>query len=172
MIFKSQIIRFPACTAFLVVSLMLFSSLTKAEEKATAAENFTLKNQHGKNIKLSELRGQVVLLTFWSSQCGTCIKQFSNLNKLHAQFSAKDLSVLAINIGDNFKKIKQIGKKFKPEFSLLFDQHNTVSKAYDIDDLPTYFLINRDGNLQNKFNAENLNDSKKTQVIIQGLLNE
>jgi len=172
MTFKSKIISFPAYTVFLVVSLMLFSSLTKAEGKVTAAENFTLKNQHDENIKLSELRGRVVLLTFWSSQCGTCIKQFSNLDKLHTKFSAKGLSVLAINVGDNFQKIKQISKKFKPKFSFLSDQYNTVSAAYDIENLPTYFLIDRDGNIQNKFNAESLNDSKKTQAIIQGLLNE
>jgi len=151
---------------------MLFSSLTKAEGKATAAENFTLKNQHGKNIKLSELRGRAVLLAFWSSQCGTCIKQFSILNKFHTQYSAEDLSVLAINVGDNFQKITLTSKKFKPNFSLLFDQYNTVSAAYDIENLPTYFLIDRDGNIQNKFNAENLNDSKQAQTIIQGLLDE
>ena len=172
MTFISKTISNPAYTIFLVASLMLFAGTTKAEEKTTDAENFTLKNQHGENIKLSELRGQVVLLSFWSSQCGTCIKQFSNLNKFHAKFSAKSLSVLAINIGDNFQRISQISKKFKPKFSLLFDQYSTVSAAYDIENLPTYFLIDRDGNIQNKLDAENLNDSKKIQTIIQGLLDE
>jgi len=172
MTFKPKTISNSAYTIFLVASLTLFTSLTKADEKTTVAENFTLKNQHGENIKLSELRGQVVLLSFWSSQCGICIKQFSNLNKLHAKFSAKKLSILATNVGDNMQKITQISKKFKPKFSLLFDQYNTVSAAYDIESLPTYFLIDRDGKIQRKFNAETLNDSKTTQTIIQGLLDE
>jgi len=172
MTFISKTISNPAYTIFLVVSLMLFTGTTKAEDKTKIAENFTLKSQRGENIKLSELRGKFVLLSFWSSQCGTCIKQFSNLNKFHAQFSAKGLSILAINVGDNFQKITQIRKKFKPKFSLLFDQYSTVSAAYDIESLPSYFLIDRDGNIQRKFNAENLNDSKTTQTIIQGLLDE
>jgi len=129
MILKSKQISNSVYTSFLVVSLTLFTNLSNAEEKTIPAENFTLKNQHGKNIKLSELRGQVVLLSFWSSQCGTCIKQFSKLDKLHEQFRTKVLSILAINIGDNFQKITQISKKFKPNFSLLFDPYNTVSAA-------------------------------------------
>jgi peroxiredoxin len=171
MTFKSKIISSPTYTILLVVSLMLFINLSKAEEKITLADNFTLKSQHGENIKLSELRGQVVLLNFWSSQCGTCIKQFANLDKFHSQFSTKGLSILAVNIGSDLQKITQISRKFKPDFSLLFDPYNAVSAAYNIESLPTYFLIDRDGNIQNKLNEDDINDTKKIQTIIQGLLN-
>jgi len=162
----------PVYTIFLVVLLMLFANFTRAEDKLTPAADFTLKNQHGENIKLSELRGQVVLLNFWSSQCGTCIKQFSKLDKFHSQFSARGLHILAINIGSDLKKITQISKKFKPKFSLLFDLYNAASTAYDIENLPTSFLIDRDGNIQSKLIEDNINDTQKIQAIIQGLLNE
>ena len=130
MTFKSKDKNSPICTIFLVVSLMLFTSLINAEERITPAADFTLKNQYGKNIKLSELRGQVVLLNFWSSQCGTCIKQFTNLNKLHSKFNTDGLHILAVNIGSNLQKITQISNKFKPKFSLLFDQYNTAHIFY------------------------------------------
>ena len=161
----------PVYTIFLVVLLMLFANLTRAEDKPTPAADFTLKNQHGENIKLSELRGQVVLLNFWSSQCGTCIKQFTNLNKFHSKFNAEGLHILAVNIGSDLKKIKKISNKFNPKFSLLFDPYNAASTAYDIENLPTSFLIDRDGNIQSKLIEDNINDTQKTQAIIQGLLN-
>ena len=171
MTFKFKAISSSVHTIFLVISLILFSSFTMAEEKITPAADFTLKNQHGENIKLSELRGQVVLLNFWSSQCGTCIKQFSKLDKFHSQFSARGLHILAINIGSDLKKITQISNKFNPKFSLLFDPYNTASTAYDIESLPTSFLVDRDGNIQNKLIEDNINDTQKIQAIIQGLLN-
>ena len=169
--FKQKVISSSMYTITLVVSLMLFSSFSSAENKLTPATDFTLKNQHGENIKLSELRGQVVLLNFWSSQCGTCIKQFAKLDKFHSQFSGSGLHILAINIGNDFNKISQISEKFNPNFSLLFDPYNTASTAYDIESLPTSFLIDRDGNIQNKLNEDNISDTQKIQAIIQGLLN-
>lgn len=112
------------------------------------APNFTLKSNTGKNIKLSELRGQVVLLNFWASWCGPCRQEMPLLEKLQRRYSSLGFTVLGVNVEDDSRKAKSYLKDVSVSFPILFDTTNKVSKQYKVSAMPSTVMIDRDGNMR------------------------
>ena len=162
--------------------IILFSHTILAEEEKTPEEtdvsdkqlawNFTLKSQNGKNIKLSELRGRVIALNFWASWCGTCIQQFPVIDTYHQNNKNKDFTLLSINIDDDLTTATRFIKKRKFNYPVLFDTFNQASRLYSVSDLPTLFLIDKDGYLRHSLDDSQIKQQKVTQQVIEGLLNE
>jgi len=132
---------------------ILFASLllcgtTSAANIQGKAPNFTLKSNTGKNIKLSELRGQVVLLNFWASWCGPCRQEMPLLEKLQQRYSALGFTVLGVNVEEDPSKAKSLLKDIPVSFPILFDTQNTVSKQYQVSAMPSTVMIDRNGNMR------------------------
>ena len=123
------------------------STAYAASEKITGkAANFTLKSRSGKNIKLSELRGQVVMLNFWASWCGPCRKEMPLLEKIHKKYKRLGFTLLGVNVEENSSAAKKYLRDVKVSFPILFDRTNKTSKLYDVSAMPTTILIDRSGN--------------------------
>ena len=131
----------------LFASLMLIGTATAASMQGKAP-NFTLKSNTGKNIKLSELRGQVVLLNFWASWCGPCRQEMPLLEKLQQRYSALGFTVLGVNVEEDSSKAKILLKDIPVSFPILFDTQNTVSKQYKVSAMPSTVMIDRNGNMR------------------------
>ena len=133
--------------SILFVFFLLFGTASAAAIQGKAP-NFTLKSNTGKNIKLSELRGQVVLLNFWASWCGPCRQEMPLLEKLHQRYSALGFTVLGVNVEEEPSKAKTLLKDIRVSFPILFDTQNTVSKQYKVSAMPSTVMIDRDGNMR------------------------
>ena len=131
----------------LFTSLLLISTANSASIQGKAP-NFTLKSNTGKNIKLSELRGQVVLLNFWASWCGPCRQEMPLLEKLQQRYSALGFTVLGVNVEEDSSKAKTLLKDIRVSFPILYDTQNTVSKQYKVSAMPSTVMIDRDGNMR------------------------
>ena len=131
----------------LFASLLLVGTTNAATIKGKAP-NFTLKSNTGKNIKLSELRGQVVLLNFWASWCGPCRQEMPLLEKLQQRYSALGFTVLGVNVEEDPSKAKTLLKDIPVSFPILFDTQNTVSKQYQVLAMPSTVMIDRNGNMR------------------------
>lgn len=118
-----------------------------ASEKISGkAANFTLKSRSGKNIKLSELRGEVVMLNFWASWCGPCRQEMPHLEKIHKKYKRLGFTLLGVNVEENSTDAKNYLKDVKVTFPVLFDNTQKTSKLYDVSAMPTTILIDRNGN--------------------------
>lgn len=157
---------------FLLALNMAMSSAQATEEEKQLAHDFTLKSHIDKNIKLSELRGQVVMLNFWASWCATCIKQLPILDKFHRQYKDKGFTVLSVNIDEKTKKASSITRKQKLTFPVLFDTFNQVSRLYTVSSIPVSILIDRDGYIRHSLNATKISQQKKSRQLIEELLYE
>jgi thiol-disulfide isomerase/thioredoxin len=136
-------------TICLMIFTLLFATSTSfaASEKLSGkAANFTLKSRSGKNIKLSELRGEVVMLNFWASWCGPCRKEMPLLEKIHKKYKRLGFTLLGVNVEENSKAAKNYLKDVKVSFPILFDTINKTSKLYNVSAMPTTILIDRNGN--------------------------
>ncbi len=131
----------------LFTTLLLLGTANAATIQGKAP-NFTLKSNSGKNIKLSELRGQVVLLNFWASWCGPCRQEMPLLEKLHKRYSALGFTVLGVNVEEDPRKAKTLLKDISVSFPILFDTSNKVSKQYKVSAMPSTIMIDRNGNMR------------------------
>jgi len=160
-----------------VLTISLLGNISVAEEKAADSDrqlawNFTLKSQNGKNIKLSELRGQVIVLNFWASWCGNCLQQFPLLNAYYQKNKDKNFTLLSINIDEDLLTATRLVQKRNFDYPILYDTSNQVSRLYSVDDLPTVFLIDRDGYIRYTLDDSKIKQQKITQQVIEDLLNE
>ncbi len=132
----------------LVCTLVLILQPLSAQEMNKPAPDFTLKARSGENVRLAELVGQVVFVNFWASWCGPCRQEMPELNRLQQQFSPLGFTVLAINLDESPEPAEKFLKRLTVDFPVLYDPENTVSQAYDVEAMPTSYLIDRDGNLR------------------------
>lgn len=176
-LYTKQLTSFLIKKTFAIIFLMSFFtaaaySENHADSDKQPAPNFTLKSQTGKNIKLSELRGQVIALNFWSTWCGNCIQLFPFIELYNKQNSAKDFTLLSINIDEDPSVATRFINKRNFNYAVLFDTKSTVSRLYEATDLPAFILIDRDGNIRYTLDDDQIKQFEITQQLIEGLLNE
>jgi peroxiredoxin len=110
-----------------------------------SAPDFALRSLERGNQRLSEFRGQVVVLTFWASWCGECRSALPALNALYAQHRAAGLVVLGINLDSDPQRARDFRQALGIEFPVLLDANGDVSRLYAVDDMPLTIVIDRDG---------------------------
>jgi len=126
---------------------VLLSGVHAASEMAP---NFTLKSRSGKNIKLSELRGQVVLVNFWASWCGPCRQEMPILEKLYKKYKSLGFVILGVNVDDKPAQAESLLKLIDVSFPVLFDADKKISEKYKVTAMPSSFFIDRDGKLRSE----------------------
>jgi peroxiredoxin len=115
----------------------------------TTAPDFALPPAAGgSNVRLSEHRGEVVLLAFWSSNCATCVTQLAALEVLEQTYHPAGLVTLAVSVDDDLGRASRFAAAHPARFPLLLDRSKAVSRAYGIERLPTTVLIDRRGRVQ------------------------
>ncbi|MGB5260085.1 MAG: TlpA disulfide reductase family protein [Gammaproteobacteria bacterium] len=112
------------------------------------APDFTLKSHMGQNLKLSEHRGEVVLINFWASWCGPCRQEMPLLSELHNKYKALGFTVLGVNVEQDSSEAKKLLKQMPVTFPVLFDNDSVVSKQYDVVAMPSTVLVDRNGKMR------------------------
>ncbi len=111
------------------------------------APDFTLSDLAGKQVKLSELRGSVVLLDFWATWCGPCVMSLPALEKIHQEYSGRGLKVLALNQAEDKEKVSKFIEDKKLTMTVLLDE-GTAAKAYQVNAIPMQAMIGKDGTVK------------------------
>lgn len=159
-----------AC-GFVVLSIISGAALS-ASEMNTPAPDFTLKSLSGKNIKLSEYAGNVVLLNFWASWCGPCRQEMPLLDELHKKYESLGFVVLGVNVEEQSDKAKGYLADIPVDFPILFDDKNIASKLYDVVAMPTTVMIDRNGNMRYLHKGYKPGDEARYKKMAKKLLRE
>jgi thiol-disulfide isomerase/thioredoxin len=145
---------------------------THAAELNEAAPDFTLKSLGGKNLKLSEMAGNVVLVNFWASWCGPCREEMPLLNALHNKYEPLGFTVLGVNVEENSANAEGFLKNFPVDFPILLDDNNKVSKQYKVIAMPTTVVVDRDGNMRFLHQGYKSGDEDKYRQMVKKLVRE
>lgn len=135
--------------AGLLLGLALCQSAAAALPKAgQEAPDFTLKSGAGPNVRLRELRGEVVLINFWASWCGPCREEMPMLDQLYRRYAKAGFTLLGVNIDDDTDAARSMARKLGVSFPILFDAEKRASRLYDVDTMPATLILDRRGQVR------------------------
>ena len=109
------------------------------------APDFALRATSGSNFRLSEHRGEVVLLVFWGSRCSQCGSQLASLSRMVDTYRAAGLAALAVNVDDDQVAAAEFAVAHPVSFPVLLDPAKGVAREYRVDNLPMLLLVDRAG---------------------------
>jgi peroxiredoxin len=112
------------------------------------APDFTLPDDSGLAVSLSELHGQVVMINFWASWCGPCRQEMPLLEQIHQRYESLGFTLLGVNVEEDSSDAKAFLEDRPVSFPILYDPDNGVSKLYDVIAMPSTVLIDRQGNVR------------------------
>lgn len=110
------------------------------------APDITLTGLDGHKVKLSSLKGKVVMIDFWATWCPPCRKGLPITNKMHSKFASKGLKVFAVSNEDK-KTVADFVKANKYTFPTFLDLNNAAGHTYGIQAIPTLVIVDAKGNL-------------------------
>lgn len=132
------------------------------------APDFELKTLDGQRIRLQDLRGKPVLLSFFASWCGPCRRELPSVVKLHEEFKDKGLQVLGVN-DEGKGTARHFAEQAGLTFAILDDSNAKAHRLYRVRSIPTAFLIDRDGKVVRFLRGGRDYDSLRSALKVVGL---
>ncbi len=136
------------------------------------APDFALRSFNGNNVRLYEDRGDVVVLTFWGSQCDVCRKQLDMLDHSFTTYRSAGLHMYGVSVDDDATAARQFVTRHPLGFVMLDDPAKDVARRYQIDNLPTTVLIDRGGIVRHVYRDFGPRDEALYLSQLRELLNE
>lgn len=159
--------------AVLASLLSGFVSVANALEIGVAAPSCVLKNfGDGTPIDLAALRGKVVYLDFWASWCGPCLQSMPFMDEMQAQLGAKGLQMLAVNLDEDPSDAKTFLDKHPVKLKIAATEDDSCPTAYQVEAMPSSFLIDRKGNIRHIELGFHKGDSAAIRKRVEQLLSE
>jgi peroxiredoxin len=120
-----------------------------SQDAPRANLDFTLKDMNGQDVRLSDLKGKVVLLNFWATWCAPCRLEIPWFVEFQEKYKDKDFRVVGISVDDPPEALLPFANRFKINYPLLVgSDREDVQNAYGpIFGVPTTVIIDRDGRI-------------------------
>lgn len=135
------------------------------------APQFTLPTlQQDQPTELRQYVGKVVYLDFWASWCAPCRISFPLLDKLHEKLNAQGFEVVAVNLDEDKANAEKFLKTFPVGFTVLRDAKGEWADQFVVESMPTSFIIDKQGVVQNIHHGFASDDIKELEEKITKLL--
>lgn len=119
--------------------------------KGKKAPDFELETLDGETVNLSDFRGEKVMVNFWATWCPPCRAEMPDMQEFHEDYD--DAVILSVNLREtenSDRNVEDFLDEYGITFDVLSDEDSTVGNTYGAQALPTSYLINTDGTIDNK----------------------
>lgn len=159
-------------TQFILLSCILISAIAyfAYPDRLADTPDVTIKTITNKTISLKQLHGKPVLISFWASNCPSCLKEIAHFKSLYTAYHAKPgLEIIAIAMYyDRPNYVVNTVKDYQIPYAIALDLDQQLAKAFgDVNLTPTTFLINPEGKIA--FQTTGVFDLKKMQRRIESM---
>lgn len=155
-----------------LIGLLAASSTVSAatQLKGVEAPDFVLKSSSGKNLRLSEYRGEVVMLSFWATWCGECRAQLAELGAMRDRYQDAGVELLAVSLDQSSRQASEVTAG--ASYPVLHDAAGEVGRLYDVTKMPVMVLIDRGGVVREVFEGFRRGNEEQYLERVQALLRE
>jgi peroxiredoxin len=109
------------------------------------APDFVLKSMDGRNLRLSEFRGQVVLVNFWARWAGDSRQEMPALDRINTTYHRAGLIVLGVSVDEDSRRAREFAGAMKVGYPILFDTSSSIGRDYLLQKMPMTILVDRSG---------------------------
>jgi len=165
-----------------IAALALACALPLLTPSASAAERYELigkpapdlvaRGLTGENVRVSEHRGEVVIVSFWSGSCNTCRDQLEALDRIAKTYASAGLIVIGVNLDDDVARAERFARSQDVQFQLLISAPENTGRDYRIDRVPMMVFVDREGVLRAAHREFRSHDEATYVRELRTLLNE
>lgn len=156
----------------LILTLFALAPFVASAGDSQPAPDFTLPNQQKQEIKLSDLKGEVIMINFWASWCAPCRKEMPLLDAMYKKYKPLGFTLLGVNVDENSNDAYALLKDIPVSFPVVFDSHGRVGKLYNLVAMPSTVFIDRSGNVRFAHAGYTAGDEKQYEKYIKTLVRE
>jgi len=140
-----------ATRVFLSLALLAGAALSSGAARAAGGElkpwrggatpPLALRDLQGREHKLADYRGKVVVLNFWATWCDPCREEMPSMQRLQDKLAGKPFVILAVDYGEGAPRVNDFLKKVPVRFTVLLDRDTSAAAAWKVKVLPTTLVL-------------------------------
>ena len=145
----------PSAIAFVLYALTAFVSTSAAAAPP---------------VELGELKGKIVLVDFWASWCVPCRHSFPWMNQMQQKYGAQGLQIIGVNLDDDKTAADKFLRETPAKFTLKFDPAGTLARKFDVQTMPSSYVLDSSGNVIAKHFGFKLGEADEYEAQIRAAL--
>ena len=161
-----------AFAALALTSAAVSVAAEKYDLAGQPAPDLVARGLTGENVRVSEHRGEVVVVSFWSGSCNTCRAQLEALDRIAKTYASAGLTVIGVNLDDNVARAEKFARAQDVQFQLLVATAKSTGRDYRVDRLPMVVFVDRAGVLRAAHREFKKRDEEMYVRELRTLLNE
>lgn len=154
-----------SAASLLIVLSGLLGMAARPPLVGSPAPEIVLKDLQGRDVKLSDLRGKVVLVNFWATWCKPCKEEMPAMQASYDKLRDKGFVVLAVNELEDTARVAEHIRTHGHTFEVVMDHNNQVANMYGVVGLPASFLIDPQGIVRERISGSLLTESRIEEMV-------
>jgi len=156
----------------LLLAALAASAAEKYDLAGKPAPDLVARGVTGGNVRISEHRGEVVVVSFWSGSCNTCRAQLSALDRIAKTYASAGLTVIGVNLDDDLPRAEKFARSQSVNFPLLISAPENTGRDFHVDRVPMMVVVDRAGVLRAAHREFKASDEALYVHELRSLLNE